>query len=111
MHMAQSDLFVFSSEAEGLPNALIEAQGMGLSAVATRCHFGPEEIIDDGVTGILVPVNDVAALAAAMTTLIRDRSLRTRMGQAAAVQARRRFDHVKLCGSWQDLIVQAASVT
>ena len=109
--LAQADLFVFSSEAEGLPNALIEAQGMGLCAVATRCEYGPEEIIGDGVTGKLVPVNDAAALADAMRTLIEDRSLRDQMGRAAAQQARRRFDFASRCKEWEAFIVKTASVS
>jgi glycosyltransferase involved in cell wall biosynthesis len=61
--MRQADLFVLTSDYEGLPNSLIEAQGLGLPAVATRCPTGPDEIIDDGVTGILVHVGDVGAVA------------------------------------------------
>ena len=61
--MADADLLLSTSDFEGLPNALIEAQGLGLPAVATRCPFGPDEIVVDGVTGLLVPVGDAEALA------------------------------------------------
>ena len=104
--LAAADLFVFSSEAEGLPNALIEAQGLGLCAVATRCDFGPEEIVIDGLTGRLVPVNDAAALAAAITRLLLNPALRKTMGRAASEQARRRFESGPICAAWEALIAQ-----
>ena len=46
--MARADLFVLSSDHEGSPNALIEAQGLGVPAVATDCPFGPSEIVEPG---------------------------------------------------------------
>ncbi len=107
--LAQADLFVFSSESEGSPNALIEAQGMGLCAVATRCRFGPEEIVRDGHTGLLVPVNDAPALARAIGTLLKNPSLKAEMGRSAALQARRRYDYARQCRQWQALILKHAA--
>ncbi len=106
--MAQADLFVLSSEAEGLSCALIEAQGMGLSAVATRCAFGPEEIVVHGETGLLTPVNDSDAMARAITTLLADERLRNRMGAAAKEKVRGQFDFQERCREWEQLICQAA---
>jgi glycosyltransferase involved in cell wall biosynthesis len=49
----QADLFVLTSDYEGMPNALIEAMALGVPCVATRCPYGPEEIVADGKTGFL----------------------------------------------------------
>ena len=99
--MADADLFLSTSDFEGLPNALIEAQGLGLPAVATRCPFGPDEIVDDGVTGLLVPVGDAEALAGAVAELARDPERRRRMGEAARRRARERFGVEAVVPRWE----------
>ena len=59
------DLYVMSSDYEGMPNALAEAMavGIGLPCISTDCKTGPRDLIDDGVNGFLVPCNDADALA------------------------------------------------
>lgn len=64
--MAAAAVFVLSSAWEGLPNVLIQAMSLGTPAVATDCQSGPGEITDQGRLAKLVPVDDVAALAAAI---------------------------------------------
>ena len=84
------DIVVGPSRAEGLPNSILEAAAAGCAIAATRAG-GTPEILTDGETGLLVPVDDPAALRAAMDRLIGDRSLRERLGAAARVDVRRRF--------------------
>lgn len=81
---------VFTSELEGLCTALVEAQGAGLPAVSTRCG-GPEEVVEDGVTGFLVEVGDMAAVAERCLRWKGDEALRRRMGTAATDRMRRLF--------------------
>jgi starch synthase len=57
---------------------------------------GSPEIVDDGVTGVLVPRGDAGALAAAVTGLLRDPERRARMGAAAARRAAQEFDEGRL---------------
>ncbi len=71
-YMAQADLFVLSSAWEGLPTVLIEAMAVGTSVISTNCPSGPEEILEQGKYGQLVPVGDVEKLAEAMVKTLQN---------------------------------------
>lgn len=66
---------------EGLSNSLLESMAAGLPVVATRVGGNPE-IVEDGVTGLLVPPADAEALAGAICRLLEDRALARNLGQA-----------------------------
>jgi glycosyltransferase involved in cell wall biosynthesis len=85
--LAASDVLVLASRIEGLPNALLEALGMGLACIATKIA-GAEEVIDDGLTGVLVTPGDEAELAAAIERLLQDEPYRKAIGRAAATRVR-----------------------
>jgi len=70
-YMAKAAVFVLSSISEALPTALIEAMAVGTPVVATDCKSGPREVLHGGLYGALVPVGDVAALAAAISATLR----------------------------------------
>lgn len=103
--MNKADLFLMSSDHEGLPNALIEAQGMGLPAVSTDCPHGPREIIVDQRTGLLVPTANPKAMAEAISTLLEAPPRLSEMSVAARETARRRFGAAALTGQWQQCLV------
>lgn len=88
---AGMDVYVLASHREGWPRSAMEAAAMGLPVVATDIR-GCRQVVDHGVTGLLVPVRDPRALADAIEVLVRDGALRARMGAAARRKAHSEFD-------------------
>lgn len=91
----EADVFALPTWREGFPNVVIEAMAAGLPVVATPVGAIPEAI-EDGRSGLLVPVRDAAALEAALRRLVEDPALRRSMGAAgrARVEAIFSFDAV-----------------
>lgn len=82
--LPQASVYAFSSDWEGLPNALLEALSLGLPVVATDCPCGgPRTVIRDGENGLLVPIMNKEAMAEGINRLIEDRELAERLGGRA----------------------------
>lgn len=88
--LAASDIFVLPSDWEGLPLTIIEAMMAGLPIAATRVG-GVPELVEDGVTGYLVPPQNSHALGEAIGKLLADPALRQHMGKAGRKHAVERF--------------------
>ncbi len=88
---AAMDLYLLASHREGFPRSAMEAAAMGLASVATDIR-GCRQVVDDGVTGVLVPVGDAVAIAEAIGWLATDTAVRSTMGAAARVRASTHFD-------------------
>ena len=97
-----SSIFVLSSRFEGFGMVLVEAMACGLPVVSFDCPAGPDEIITDGVDGLLVPSGDVHALAEKLMALMSDESLRIRLGQQTLLTAQR-YDMATLANQWKAL--------
>jgi len=93
--ISAADCFALSSEWEGLPTVIIEAMACGTPVVSTRCPYGPDELIANGETGMLVPMNDPAALAAALTRLAAEPGLRAKLAQNAGNAVRSSFSGLR----------------
>jgi glycosyltransferase involved in cell wall biosynthesis len=89
--LATSDVFVLSSRSEGGPISVLEAMAAGLPVVASDVG-GVREQVDEGVSGLLVPAGDPAALAAALERVLGDPQLRRDLGAAGRGLVRERFD-------------------
>jgi glycosyltransferase involved in cell wall biosynthesis len=92
--LAAADAAVLSSSWENFPHALVEALSVGTPVIATRVG-GVAEIVQDGTNGLLVPPNDVEALAAAIRRFFADDELRAKLkGASVASVQRYRPEHI-----------------
>lgn len=91
-----SDIFVFSSNFEGMPNALMEAMAQGLPCISTDCPTGPKELIGNNERGLLVKMNDVAALAEGIIYFLKHPSLAKKCGQNAHDYILENYDAEKI---------------
>lgn len=89
-YLAAMDVFCFPTRREGFGNVAVEAGAMGLPVVATRAT-GSVDTVVDGVTGILIDVDDAEGLAMSLEALHRDRSRARRMGEAGRTRAEQDF--------------------
>ncbi len=89
--LARARLFVLPSQTEGISLTLLEAMARGLPVVATRVG-GTPEVVEAGVTGMLVPARDPEALAQAILALLADRERGRQMGRAGRTRVENYFD-------------------
>ncbi len=104
----EADCFALSSDHEGSSKSITESMICGTPPVSTRCLYGPDELIEDGVTGLLTPVGDAEALASGLLRLAEDPALAGRMGKQAREWAVENFGNNQsaheLYGIFQRLI-------
>jgi glycosyltransferase involved in cell wall biosynthesis len=110
--LAASDLFVLPSYLrEGIPRVLLEAASMGLPLITTDWP-GCNEVVAEGVNGLLVPARDPAALGRAILSLLARPELRQRFGRLSRQRARERFDLAVVVGQtrslYQELLARKA---
>lgn len=101
--LQNSDMFVLTSDYEGMPNALIEAMAMGLPVISTDCKGGGAKfLIQDDINGLLIPIGDQDALVKAMKKLIEDREFAEDHLGRNAVKIRETLNGEKICGEWEN---------
>lgn len=97
-------VYAFSSDYEGMPNALLEAMALGLPVVATDCPCGgPRTVIRHKENGLLIPVGDEKAMAESINRLIEDREFAERLGDAAR-RISERIGGAAILSQWKDYI-------
>jgi glycosyltransferase involved in cell wall biosynthesis len=101
------DVFAMTSvpRSEGMPTAILEAMACAKPVVTTDVG-ATRELVEDGVTGLVVPPGDAGAIARALLLVIADSELRSRMGEAGLRRAREQFDPERLA----DLHVRAYEI-
>jgi len=82
--IVNASIYVFNSDREGLPNVLMEAMALGLPVISTDCPCGgPAALINDGVSGLLIPVGDEEALCNALRRLLDNPQYAESLGREA----------------------------
>jgi colanic acid/amylovoran biosynthesis glycosyltransferase len=89
--LSQSDIYVSTSIAEGLPNSVVEAAASGLPIVAFACE-GIREIVANGENGFVVPFGDIAQMVEHLAFLVQNVESRKKLGDASRERAVRLFD-------------------
>lgn len=100
--MKSAEIFVLSSDYEGMPNALIEAMCLGLPVVSTKVS-GATDLVQNGENGLLVDINASEQLEEALETLLSDKELRNRMAKEAQ-KVSERLQPEKILEQWLKII-------
>jgi glycosyltransferase involved in cell wall biosynthesis len=103
--LAVADVYVHPSLQEGYSNALLEAMAAGKPVVATAVG-GNVEAVSDGVTGLLVPARDDAALESAMIRLLSDRTAAQAMGERARRYVRETYEVGSMVSAYERVYAQ-----
>jgi glycosyltransferase involved in cell wall biosynthesis len=105
--LAAASVYALSSRREGFPMVLLEAMSKGLPVVSFDCPTGPREIVRNEENGLLVPHQDVEALAAGINRMIEDEELRRRCGRGA-VETAARYTIDVIGARWEELLTEVA---
>ena len=104
--LGAADVYLSTSDWEGMPLAAIEAMASALPVVSTRTE-GADQLLDE-TCGVVVPIGDVEALSAAVEALAHDPDRRRRLGEAGRARALADFSHERMARQLMDLLVELA---
>lgn len=99
-----AEMFVLSSDFEGLSNALLECMSMGIACISTKCE-GSTDVIRNGENGLLIDIGDESELAQAMCTMAGDPGLRRKMEQQA-MEDLKAFEKDTVVRDWEQLLLR-----
>lgn len=102
--LPKASVYAFSSDYEGMPNALLEAMALGMPVIATDCPCGaPRMVIENERNGLLIPIKDVKAMEAGINHLIEDRVLAEQLGERAREIGVKLSSHA-IASQWKEYV-------
>jgi glycosyltransferase involved in cell wall biosynthesis len=108
-YLRQADAFVLNSSYEGLPHVVLEAMAAHIPVIATNAG-GTGEVVENNVTGLLIPVGDTAALQGAIQRLWSDPSLGRQLAEQAARQVSAHFEFDTMVNATESALISAADL-
>ena len=100
----QADIFLLTSDWEGMPNTLLEAMSLGIPAVSTDCDYGPAEVIDHGVNGLLAQCGDSEDIAEKIHSLLTTYP-KEDIGEKGAIRVKELFDKDVVLNQWHNFLL------
>lgn len=104
LQLSEAQIFVLPSLKEGYPNALIEAMSLPLACICTDFFQGHNEIVQDSINGLIVPIADIPGMTKAINTLISKENLRNKLAENAK-KVREDLDFIKIAKQYLDFIL------
>ena len=101
--ISDAEMFVLSSDFEGLSNALLEAMMMGIPTISTNCA-GSDEVIESYKNGLLIPIGDVKALTNAIEYYFENKDIAKKMASLASKEIEEKYSVEEIISKWQRVI-------
>lgn len=106
--LAQSDIYLMTSDYEGFPNALSEGMAVGLPSVTRLCHEGMRDLVEDGVNGYLIPSDDMDTYVQTVLQLAENPALRQKIGSQAKLVSET-FSLERIIDRWEAVLEEAVN--
>ncbi|MDP3930488.1 MAG: glycosyltransferase, partial [Bacteroidota bacterium] len=104
LQLSEAEIFVLPSLSEGFPNALIEAMSLPMACIASDTFNGFNEIVENGINGVLVKPGNISELTSAIKMLIDDKTMRVLLKENA-IKVRENLNFEKIAQSYLDIIM------
>lgn len=106
--LAESDIYLMTSDYEGFPNALSEGMAVGLPSVTRLCHEGMRDLVEHGINGYLIPSDDMNAYVQTVLQLADDPDLRHKIGSVAK-QVYETYSVERIIDRWEAALMDAVN--